>query len=83
MSKQYFFTYFYVGANPSTEEGREEPPEEGIKQVIDTVDSFRLQPTYIRQKLFLAYLKVCGDNAIQPCYVGASFSKGYMKSSKR
>jgi hypothetical protein len=49
--------YVYIGANPSAEEG-EEALEDGAKQVIDVVDSFRLQQTSFDKKSFMVYLKV-------------------------
>jgi hypothetical protein len=46
-----------IGANPSTEE-QEEALEDGAKQVNDVVYSFRLQPTTLDKKGYLAHLKV-------------------------
>ncbi|KAJ6184338.1 Translationally-controlled tumor protein [Penicillium mononematosum] len=46
-----------IGANPSAEEA-EEGLEDGIIQVIDVIDAFRLQPTSFDKRDYLAYLKI-------------------------
>jgi hypothetical protein len=46
----------WAGANPSAEE-QEEAVEDGAKQFINVVYSFRLQSTSFDKKSFLTYLK--------------------------
>lgn len=74
--------YFYIGANPSAEEG-EEALEDGAKQVLDVVDSFRLQQTSFDKKSFMIYLKARDSFTILLCmFYEGNFSQGYMKAVK-